>query len=119
MRYLGWIISGIGSMFALNGLITLVGGKQILRWAERRMPRGSRPRWGSTIRHSALMQPGMLTALGINNLLAGLGMLIAVSYDTATGGIISPGRCWPAAYPARWHARPGPGHADGFSRVPR
>ncbi|MHB0937080.1 MAG: hypothetical protein ACYC6A_11895 [Armatimonadota bacterium] len=72
MRKWGWILGGL---FVADGVIALVSGRRILNWAEKKARKLPRGRLAKLMKQGRQIQPGMLKAWGINNVLAGLGML--------------------------------------------
>ncbi|HOS43394.1 MAG TPA: hypothetical protein PK794_06870 [Armatimonadota bacterium] len=68
MRMVGWVLGGL---YALDGLVALVGGRRATRWADRAV--GSKlPRRVRRVLH---MGDLLTRTWGANNLLAGLGLL--------------------------------------------
>ena len=72
MGKVGWILGGL---YAVDGLIALVGGRRVMKWADRRFGRRLPSKWAHLLKQGTNVKPGVLTAWGINNLLAGMGML--------------------------------------------
>jgi len=72
MRLFGLILGGL---FVADGAIALVGGRRIMKWSYEKFGKKTNGRLARTLKHGARVEPGMLTAWGINNMLAGMGML--------------------------------------------
>ena len=72
MRNLGWILGGL---FLADGIIALVGGPRIMKWSYQKFGKKAPKRLARQMKEAQDIAPGMMGAWGINNVLAGLGML--------------------------------------------
>jgi hypothetical protein len=76
MRSLGWILGGL---YALDGLVALLRGEQVMQWADRSLAPKLPARWARMVKQSKPLEPALIRAWGVNNLLAGLGMLLVAT----------------------------------------
>jgi len=72
MRNWGWILGGL---FVADGIIALTGGRRMMKWSYDKFGKKTHGRLAGALKEGAHMQPGVLKAWGVNNMLAGMGML--------------------------------------------
>lgn len=68
MRTLGLILGGL---FAVDGLTALIGGKELMKWANTTLGPKTSPCCSDFLKRATEMDDRLYLAWGINNLLAG------------------------------------------------
>lgn len=79
MRYVGWVLGGL---FLVDGLFALIGKRDLLKWANTAVGKRLPNPVEKTLKKATHVNNTTLTTMGINNLVAGAGMLLV---STLTG----------------------------------
>lgn len=72
MRHWGWILGGL---FVVDGIIALVGGPRLLKWSYTKYGKKVPKHLAHQLKEAQNLGPAMTGAWGVNNVVAGLGML--------------------------------------------
>jgi len=72
MRNWGWILGGL---FVADGIIALVGGPRLLKWSYKKYGKQAPKHLARQLKEAQDLGPAMTGAWGVNNVVAGLGML--------------------------------------------
>ena len=74
MRRLGVIL---GSLFIADGLIALLGGREAVKWVDKRVGSRLPCSWERTLKKMESVDRRILTAWGVNNVMAGTAMILS------------------------------------------
>jgi len=76
MRIFGWIFGGL---FLLDGMLALIGKRALVKRLDTRIGRRLPARIGRKLHRATALNNTAVTAWGINNVLAGVGMLLVAA----------------------------------------
>ncbi len=83
MRYLGW---SLGGLFLVDGLFSLLGKRDLIKMLNSSLGNKLPKPINKSLKKATNVNDSAFTAMGINNLIAGLGLLVVSTLSGLAGG---------------------------------